>query len=97
VFDLVLARMRRQVRDGGYVVTGHALEAMQDDALTLFDIERCLLTGTIVERQRDRARREWKYLVEGRTLDGRHAIVVGKIGRTNRLVILSVFLTEPGG
>jgi hypothetical protein len=30
------------------------VEAMEDDELTVFDVERCLLRGSIVERQRDR-------------------------------------------
>jgi hypothetical protein len=97
VFERVLDRMRRLVREAEYVVTGHALEAMEDDALTVFDVERCLLTGTIVERQRDRARREWKYLVHGRAVDGSRTVVVGRISRTRRLVILTVYLDEPGG
>ena len=56
--------------------------------------ERCLLIGRIVERQRDRQRREWKYLVQGRAVDGTAMVVVGKIGRTRRLVILTVYLFE---
>jgi len=62
--------MRELVRTGRYVMTIHALDAMEDDELTVFDVERCFLTGRIVERQRDRARREWKYLVEGWLTDG---------------------------
>jgi hypothetical protein len=65
VFERILERMRRLVRDGQYVVTVHGVEAMEDDELTVFDVERCLLRGSIVERQRDRQRREWKYLVQG--------------------------------
>ena len=45
----------RPVRFGECVVTAYALDAMEDDALTVFDLERCVLTGAIVERQRDRA------------------------------------------
>jgi hypothetical protein len=37
-----------------------------------------------------------KYLVEGRTVDGSAMVVVGKIGRTRRLVILTVYLVEGG-
>ena len=57
MFDQILERMRKLVRYGEYVVTAHALEAMEDDALTVFDVERCVMTGAIIERQRDRARR----------------------------------------
>ena len=37
MFDQILERMRKLVRYGEYVVTDHALEAMEDDALTVFD------------------------------------------------------------
>jgi len=94
VFERVLERMRRLVRVSQYVVTLHAQDAMEDDELTIFDVERCLLTGSIVERQRDRQRREWKYLVRGQAVDSTAMVVVAKIGRTRRLVILTVYLVE---
>ena len=94
MFERILERMRRLVRDGQYVVTVHGVEAMEDDELTIFDVERCLLRGSIGERQRDRQRREWKYLVQGQAVDGTAMVVVGKISRTHRLVILTVYLVE---
>jgi len=53
VFDSVLARMRELVRTSSYVVTTHAEEEMEADRLTVFDLEHCVLTGEIVETQRD--------------------------------------------
>jgi hypothetical protein len=50
VFERVLERMRKLVRNSQYVLTLHGQDAMEDDELTLFDVERCLLTGSIVER-----------------------------------------------
>ena len=94
MFERILERMRKLVRDGEYVVTVHAVEAMEDDEPTVFDVEMCLLRGGIVERQRDRRHREWKYLVQGEAVDGTARVVVGKIGRTRRLVILTVYLVE---
>lgn len=94
MFERVLARMRGAVRHSQYVVTLHAQDAMEDDELTIFDVERCLLTGSVVERQRDRRRGEWKYLVRGQAVDGTAMVVVAGIGRTHRLVILTVYLAE---
>jgi hypothetical protein len=94
VLERILERMRKLVRGGQYVLTVHAVEALQDDELTVFDVERCLLRGRIVEKQRDRQRREWKYLVQGPAVDGAPMVIVGKIGRTGRLVILTVYLVE---
>ena len=50
-----------------YVMTLHAEEEMNDDGLSIFDVEHCLLTGEIIERQKDRKPGEWKYLVSGET------------------------------
>ena len=46
-------------------MTTHAEEEMDNDGLTIFDVEGVILTGEIIERQRDRKTRELKYLVRG--------------------------------
>lgn len=58
-----LTRMREMVRRRLYVMTTHAEEEMDNDGLTIFDVESVILTGEVVERQRDRRTREPKYLV----------------------------------
>lgn len=35
-------------------MTLHAEEEMSDDGLTIYDIEHCILTGKIIERQKNR-------------------------------------------
>ena len=94
MFERVLARMRRLVREGRYVMTIHGHEAMEDDELTLLDIERCFQMGRIIERQRDQSRGEWKYLVSGSTADRRRVGAVAKIGPTGQLVIVTVYTIE---
>lgn len=87
-----LTRMREQVRRRQYVMTTHAEEEMDNDGLTIFDVESIILTGEIVDRQRDRKTRERKYLVRGETVDGtRNAVVVTKFGTTKKLVMLTVY------
>ena len=44
-----------------------------------------------MERQRDQRTNAWKYLVEGETLEGDATVVVGKIGPTRKLVVLTVY------
>lgn len=44
-----------------------------------------------MERQKDRKTGEWKYLVKGQVLSGEDAIVVGKIGPTEKLVVITVY------
>jgi hypothetical protein len=63
-------RLRACVRERRYVATLHAEEEMANDNLSIFDVERAILTGEMVERQRDNATGEWKYLVRGQALNG---------------------------
>ena len=87
-----LIRMREQVRRRLYLMTTHAEEEMDYDGLTIYDVESVILTGEIIERQRDRQTRELKYLVRGETVDGsRLAVAVCKFGPTDKLVILTVY------
>ena len=44
-----IAWIRAQVRRGEYEVTGHAEEERQADKISVEEIERALLTGTILE------------------------------------------------
>lgn len=73
-------------------MTLHAEEEMDNDGLTIFDVESVVLTGEIIEWQRDRKTRGRKYLVRGETVDGSHsAVVVCRFGPTDKLVILTVY------
>ena len=87
----MLRRMQALVRAGEYVVTHHGHEEMEADGLTVYDVEHVLLSGRIVERQRDLRTHEWKYIVEGETAAGDAAVVLGKIGPTSKLVVLTVY------
>ena len=87
--------MREKIRKRLYVMTTHAEEEMDSDGLTIFDVESVILTGEILERQRDRKTREPKYVVRGETVDGaRRAVVVSKFGPTDKLVIVTVYTDE---
>ena len=89
---LSITRIRDLVRSLNYVVSLHAAEELEDDNLTLLDLENIILTGRIVERQRDRQTSETKVLIRGHTLDGREAEVVVKLGPTGSLYIITVYL-----
>ena len=92
MFDRVLRRMRNLVRTSRYVMTVHGHEELDADRLSVFDVEHCILTGAIVERQKDPRTGEWKYLVQGSTLGGGRAVVVAKVGATGNLVIITLYL-----
>jgi hypothetical protein len=47
---LSIIRIRDLVRSLNYVVSLHAAEELEDDNLTILDLENIILTGRIVER-----------------------------------------------
>ena len=73
-------------------MTLHAEEEMDDDGLSIFDIEHGILSGEILERQRDRETAEAKYRIQGQTLADDSVEIIGKISPTGKLVILTVYL-----
>jgi len=87
----VLKRFRDNIRWRQYVMTIHAEEEMDDDRLSIFDVESAILTGRIIERQRDRKTREWKYVLSGGAIDGARVGVVGKLSPSGSLVILTTY------
>lgn len=92
MYDRILKRMQEKIRIRQYVMTLHAEEEMDDDELSIFDIERGILTGQVVERQTNHVSGEWKYLIEGETLAGHPVVVVAKISVTGKLVIITVYV-----
>jgi hypothetical protein len=69
----------------------HAEEEMNDDELSIFDVERVILTGKIIERQKEEATAEWKYLVQGQSIEGDNVIVAAKLSLTGKLVFITVY------
>ncbi|MDZ7666581.1 MAG: DUF4258 domain-containing protein [Desulfotignum sp.] len=93
MYDRILNRMREAIRTRNYVMTLHAEEEMNDDNLSIFDVERIILTGKIIVRQEDKEMAEWKYLIEGDTISNAMAIVVSKLAITGKLVVITVYKT----
>lgn len=87
----ILTEIREKVRLRQYIMTLHAEEEMNDDDLSIFDLERCILTGEIIERQKDSNSSEWKYLVEGQTIANEKIVVVVKISPTGKLIFLTTY------
>jgi hypothetical protein len=94
LFESILVELRNYVRSNNYIVTIHAADEMEEDDLSIYDIERVILTGEIVERQKDEERSEWKYLVRGKSLDDDPVIVVTRVGINDKLIIITVFKDE---
>ena len=62
MFDRILRQIQEKIRQLLYVLTIHAEEEMSDEDFTIFDIERCILTGAIIERQKDKTESELRVL-----------------------------------
>ena len=92
MYDSILKRMQERIRTRQYVMTLHAEEEMDDDELSIFDIERCILTGDIIERQKDRDTEEWKYVIEGQSIAGDKVGSVTKLSITGKLIIITVYV-----
>jgi len=87
-----IGHLRELIRALRYVISTHAADELEDDQLSVFDLENIILTGRVIERQRDEITRETKYVVDGSTLDGQVAQAVVKVGHSGRLFVITVYL-----
>jgi hypothetical protein len=92
MFGRIVKRVREKIRTRLYVMTVHAEEEMSDDGLTVYDVERAVLTGEILERQKDTVTAEWKYRARGESIQGDRVEVIAKLSPTGKLVIITVYL-----
>lgn len=93
MLEKILKILRDKIRTRQYVMTLHAEEEMDNDSLTIFDVEHCILIGKIIERQKDKATGEPKYRVHGQALSGTKIEVITKLSPTGKLVIITVYVT----
>jgi uncharacterized protein DUF4258 len=88
---LSITRIRDLIRSLNYVVSLHAAEELEDENLSILDLESIVLTGRVVERQKDRKTREAKVVIRGDTLDGHQAETVVKVGVAGTLYVITVY------
>ena len=74
------------------MVSSHAADELERDELDILDLESIVLTGEIIERQRDRKTGEAKYVIRGITLANGIGSVVAKFDSVGRAVIITVYL-----
>ena len=91
MYEGILRRMQDLVLDQQYVMTYHARQEMNEDGLSVFDVEQGIITGEVVERQRDRVTGGWKYRILGETIESDSMELVARFSLTGRLVILTVY------
>ena len=86
-----ISRIRDCIRSLNYAVSLHAAEELDDDDLTILDLETIILTGKITERQRDRKTQEVKLVVCGHTIEGRAAETIVTLNQIGTLFIITVY------
>jgi alkylhydroperoxidase family enzyme len=91
LFQHHLTIFREKIRLSQYLVSIHADEEMRDDDLSIYDIENCILTGQITERQKSELSGEWKYVIRGHSFDGDAVFVVVKERPIGKILIITVF------
>ena len=64
---------------------------MNDDDLFVFDLEQCVLTGSIVTRQWDDDFQDWKYVIHGLSADGEKIATVAKLAQPQKIVFITTF------
>lgn len=64
---------------------------MADEGLAVFDLDHCIATGDMIERQRDRDTGQWKYQIRGEAADGMAIEVVVRLGPTGKVVFVTVY------
>ena len=91
MFERILKIFREKIRTNQYIMTLHAEEEMDNDDLSIFDIERCVLNGKISGRNRDTEIGEWKYTISGKSITGLDIGIITKISITGKMVIITVY------
>lgn len=87
----ILLQMREKIRRRQYVMTSHARKEMTDDGFTIYDVESGILSGEIIQRQKDQSTAEWKYRIRGTTISDNDIESICKISPTGKLVIITVY------
>ena len=90
--QVTIAHLRHLIRTLSYIASTNAADELEDDNLSILDLENIILTGQIIERQRDRTTRETKYAIQGATLEGDAGEVV-KVGHGSKLVVITIYIS----
>ena len=87
----LIERIRERIRLRQYDMTAHAAEEMAEDGLAILDIEQAVLSGRVVEIQRDDPRGN-RHVLRGTATDGSTLVaVVGRFPGRERYLIITVY------
>ena len=92
----LLERIQVAILSGDYDLTRHAINEMAEDELSIFDVERTILSGEITKTETDDPRGP-RYTIIGLAEDRKTEVgVVGRFTETGVYLIITVYeVTEP--
>lgn len=91
MYQRITEKIRNAIITGNYDMTYHALEEMAEDGLETIDIERAVLNGKVVKREKNDPRGT-KYVIRGIGIDQVTPIgVVGRFKETDVFLIITVY------
>ncbi|NER25561.1 MAG: DUF4258 domain-containing protein [Symploca sp. SIO1C2] len=84
-------RIREKILLRQYDMSGHAMEEMAEDLLTILDVEEAILNGQVLRVEKDDPRGT-KYIIIGTALDQETPVgVVGRFSSSGRYLIITVY------
>jgi hypothetical protein len=92
MFEKTLKVIQEKIRLRQYVMTLHAEEEMTDDDFSIHDVESGILTGEILECQKDQATAESKYRIQGEAVMGEPIEIIAKLSLSGKVVIITVYV-----
>lgn len=87
-YDRVLAIIRRLWNEGAVTFEQHAVRRMRRRRFDVNDVARIITHGQVVEHNRPRPDKGWRYTIAGATVDGLPAACIVTIDA--RLIIITV-------
>ncbi len=87
----IIEKIRNSIRSGNYDMTYHAIAEMAEEEIGIFDLEKAILNGKIVKREKDDPR-GIKYIIEGSGIELSKSIgVVGRFKEAGIFLIITVY------
>lgn len=91
MYNNILEKMIECIWQGNFVITMHAEIALKQDLLKAEDVVNCILSGEIVERQKDRQSGEYKYVIAGESVHNIALEVVAKLHALGDTYVITVY------
>lgn len=92
----ILALAQKLMREGAYVISGHAKLRQGERFFTIGDIKHIISAG-YHEKKKDEFKEEyedWNYAISGKTLDDDHARVCVAFMKERHLIVVTVIRLE---